>query len=102
MARRRQPGQTRIVEPDRDLRRQILEQVARQPELGEHDEAGTAPARLLDQLVVTCQIGIEHPEPGGQLGEGHGQGLHARSIAVHARVARLRERAMSDRRNDGN
>ena len=72
----RQRGEARIVEPDRHLRGEILEEVAGQPELGEHDQPGAAPARLGDERVMPLQVLVEQAEPRRDLGEGDGQRLH--------------------------
>ena len=47
--RRRERGQPRVVEPHRDLGREVLQLVAGQPELREDDEVGALPACLLEQ-----------------------------------------------------
>ena len=58
-----------IVEPDRDLGGEVLEQVAGQAELGEHDEAGARGTRLGEQLVVAGEVVVEAPERRGDLGQ---------------------------------
>ena len=57
--RRGEVGQPRVVEADRDLGGEVLELVAGQPELGEDDEVGALRARLVDQLMVTCEVRVE-------------------------------------------
>ena len=71
---RRQPGrvahergQARIVEPHRHLGREVLELVASQPELGEHDQPGTASACLGDERAVTLEVLLEHTQARRQL-----------------------------------
>ena len=70
-------GQPRVVEPHRDLRREVLELVAGQPELREDDEVRALRAGLLDQLVVARQVHVELTERRRDLGEGHAHGVHA-------------------------
>src|SRR4029078_9981846 len=81
---RREARQARIVEAHRDLRGQVLELVSGQAELREDDEVRAAPARLLDQLVVTGEVRLELAELRGDLGEGDREALHGPSIAPDA------------------
>ena len=73
-------GQPGVVEPERDLRRQVLELVAGQAQLREDDEVGLLGAGLLQELVVTSQIAVQLPQARRQLGERHADGLHGASI----------------------
>ena len=74
-------GETRVVEAHRHLGGEILEQVPRQPELREDDQAGARVAGLGDQLVMARQVGLEVPEARGGLGERDAEWLHAPSLA---------------------
>ena len=78
---RREP---RVVEPHRDVGREVLEQVAGQPELGEHDQARPAGPRLREQLAVARQVRLEVAEAWRELREGDPQGVHGPSIASRA------------------
>ena len=72
----------RVVEPHRDLAREVLEQVAGQPELGEDDEVRAPGTCLVEEGVVALQVRVELPESRRDLGEGDRQrGLHGASIA---------------------
>ena len=77
----RERRQARVVEADRDLGRQVLEQVAGQPELGEHHQAGALGARPAQQLVVDGQVLVELAEPRRDLGKRDPERGHGRSIA---------------------
>jgi hypothetical protein len=79
----RQPGrvahercQTGIVEPHGDLGREILEEVAGQPELGKDDEVRTIGARLGKHLAVTGQVLVQGPQSRRKLGKRDPDGLH--------------------------
>ena len=78
----RERREARVVEAHRDLRREVLEQVAGQPELREDDEPGALRASLADELVMEGEVLVEHAETGGDLGEGDAELRHARRIAV--------------------
>ena len=71
-------GQSRVVEPHRDFRGEILELVAGQPEFGEDDEVGTALTRLGEQVVVGREVDLERPEPRRDLGKRDPACLHVR------------------------
>ncbi len=86
-------SEARIVEADRDFRGEVLEQVAGQPQLGEDDEPGPLRARLAEELVMEGEVLVEHPESGGDLGEGDPERRHERRIAVHGRADRVRRPA---------
>ena len=92
--RRGERGQPRVVEAHRDLGREVLEQVAGQAELGEHDEARAAVARLGEQLVVAREVLLELPEPRRDLGESDAERLHAPSLGL---VVSARRRDRLDR-----
>src|SRR5262245_4907086 len=84
---RRQPaglagqlGQSRIVEPHRDLGREILELVAGEPELREDHELGAAVARLAQSLAMRREVRLGRAEPRRHLRQGDAHGLHDRSI----------------------
>ena len=79
-----QRGEAGVVEAHRDLGREVLEQVAGQAQLREHDEAGPGLARLGEELVVAREVGVELPETRRDLGEGDPERLHAASIAAAA------------------
>ena len=74
---RRQP---RVVEAHRDLGREVLQQVAGQPQLREHDEPGVVRPRVGQELVVAGEVGLEIPERRRDLGEGDAERLHAPSL----------------------
>ena len=62
--------QARIVEAHRDLRREVLEQVAGQAELREDDEAGAAARASSSSSWWRARFASSMPEPGRDLGEG--------------------------------
>ena len=84
LARGRQLGEPGVVEPHRDLRREVLEQIARQPELGEDDEPGATLACLLKQADVRGDVLVEQAELRRNLGEGDRHRLHEPSIPTLA------------------
>ena len=65
---RGQRGQARVVEAHRDLGREVLEQVAGQPELGEDDEVGAACPRLREQLAVAREVVLERARAAARSG----------------------------------
>ena len=67
--RGREPRQPRVVEAHRDLRREVLELVAGQPELGEDDEPGARVAGLVEEGVVPLEVRVELPEARRDLGQ---------------------------------
>ena len=73
----RQLGQPRVVEAHRDFGREVLQQVAGQPQLREHDESGAIGSRRGQQRVVARQVVVQAAEVGGDLGERDGERLHA-------------------------
>ena len=77
---RGQVGQPRVVQAHRDLRGEVLELVAGQPQLREHDEVGAIGAGGRQELVVAGQVLVELPERRGDLGERDAQLVHAGSI----------------------
>ena len=77
-------GQPRVVEPHRDLGGEVLEQVARQPELREDDEPGALAASAARSARGGAEVRVEQAEPRRDLGERDPQRLHERSIAVAA------------------
>ena len=72
--------QARVVDPHRDLGRQILQVVAGQPELGEDHETGPGGAGLGQELVVACEVLLEQAEPRRELGKGDPERLHDPSL----------------------
>src|SRR5205085_11343521 len=74
-------GETGIVEADRDLGREVLEQVTRETELGEDDEARATLASLADQGLVTPEVLVESAEDWRDLGERDAECRHGRSLA---------------------
>ncbi len=74
--RRRQLRQARVVEPHRDLGREVLELVAGQAELGEDDEVGATVASLAQALVMRRQVRLERAETRRDLGQGDPECLH--------------------------
>ena len=81
---RRERGQSRVVEPDGDLGGEVLEQVAGQAELREHDQPGTVVAGAAEQLVVDGEVLVEQAEPRCDLGKRDPERLHEWSIAFAA------------------
>ena len=92
--RRGERRQPRVVEPHRDLGGEVLEQVAGQPELREHDQAGAAGARLGEQLAVAREVRLEVPEARRDLGEGDPERLHAPSLGSPAAGEARRRRGL--------
>ena len=72
--------QARVVEAHRDLGGEVLEQVAGQPELREHDQVRPRGPRLGEQLVVAGEVGVERAEPRRDLGERDAERLHEASL----------------------
>jgi len=67
--RRRQPRETRVVEAERDLGREVLQLVAGQAELGEDDQARAARACLVEELMVSREVVLERAEARCRLSE---------------------------------
>ena len=74
-------GQPRVVEPHRDLGREVLEEVAGQPELREDGQADALAPRVGDERVVAFQVRLEVAEAGRDLGEADAESLHVPSLA---------------------
>ena len=87
--RRRQRREARVVEAHRDLGREILEQVAGQPELREDDEIRAGRPGLIEQLMVPPEVLVEGPQLRGDLGQGDAARLHRVSLPVAAVDLRL-------------
>ena len=81
---RREHRQAGIVEPDRDLGGEVLEQVAGQAELGEDDQPGAVGPGAGEQLVVAGEVLVEQAEPRRDLGEGDPERLHGPSLVGRA------------------
>src|SRR3982074_3354074 len=62
-------GQPRGGEPHRDLRGEVLEEVARQPQLGEDDQADATLPGVRDERVMALQVRLEVTEAGCDLSE---------------------------------
>ena len=84
---RRQP---RVVEPHRDVGREVLQLVSGQPELREHHESRATGSRLRQQVGMAREVGLEVAEAWRELGEGDPQGLHGPSLGP--RRGRRRDR----------
>ena len=66
LGRRREIGQTRVVEAHRDLRGEVLELVAGQTELGEDDEVSAVGPGRIEQLVMPGEVRLELSERAGR------------------------------------
>src|SRR3990172_4530631 len=73
----RQGRKARVIEPHRDLGREILQQVPGQTQLGEDDEPGAARPRLGKERAMALEVRLERAELRGGLGEGDAERLHA-------------------------
>ena len=88
-----EPAQTRVVEPHRDLCREVLEHIARKAELREDDQAGTLRAGLTEEVDVLGEILVQRAEPRRELCEGDPKWVHAllaRRCVTGASLARDR------------
>ena len=84
-------GEARVIEPHRDLGRQVLELVAGQPELGKDDEVGARLARAREQVPVLGDVLVERAQAGRDLGERDTGGLHVPEHSERRSVPRRRE-----------
>ena len=101
LRRGREAGQARVVEADRHLRGEILEQIAGQAELREDDEAGAPPAGLLDQLVVAGEVRVEAARAAARSGPGRRAGRTRRESSRNAGPRDPDESVRRGRRRDG-
>jgi hypothetical protein len=65
----RERRETRVVEPDRDLRGEVLQEVASEPQLREDDETGAVGTGLPQQVTVDGQVLVEQAETWCDLSE---------------------------------
>ena len=85
-----EPGESRVVESHRDVGGEVLEQVAREAQLGEDDQAGARLARAIQQCVVDREVLVEQAEPGRDLRERDPEGRHRASIPSRSGPTALR------------
>ena len=65
----RERREARVVEPDRDLRGEVLQEIAGEAQLREDDEAGAVGPGLPQQVAVDGQVLVEQAESGRDLGQ---------------------------------
>src|SRR6185295_8311948 len=75
-------GETRVVETHRDFGREVLEEVAGQAQLGEHDQAAVLAPGIADERVMALQVRLEVAETWRDLSEADPESVHAPSIAT--------------------
>src|SRR6266511_2084354 len=86
--RRHELGESGVVESHRDVGRQVLQQVAGEPELREDDEPGALLARVLEQRMMAGEVLVEEPQAWRDLGQGDPERRHAGSLARLRRSSR--------------
>ena len=68
--------QARVVEAHRDLGREVLEEIAGEPELGEDEQVHALAAGVVDERVMALEVLLEVAEAGRDLGEADAESLH--------------------------